>query len=177
MTVPKKIQPIRHRNMISISENNMHDEANYLQFWAKWPSTTIDPDASDSLSNRDTITLHNLLIRLRKRKNSLPLTILIHGWGYFSTYEFYRMLLLSRLDERDSLWLVLTKSNVEPLPPSTRQGTIVLNLDRPTDNRIYNNINCDLVFFPALTAQEDDLLARFFKTYTHSSDRQARSTF
>jgi predicted dehydrogenase len=101
----------------------------------------------------DPLTLVELLEKLRKEVNGLPLTILIHNWGSKAAGEFLDAL-HPKLEDLDAVWLISidkTKANT-PLPEI--ENVVMLNLSEDTDKHIYNNLVGDVVFYPALNRAE-----------------------
>lgn len=106
------------------------------------PSAPSEPDAD----------LAELLTELRQAAGEMPLTILLHGSGGSAWLEFL-CALQPRLRRDDSLWLVLSGSQ-GVAPAAGFDDMVTLDLTMETDRRIYTNLVCDLVFFPATDAAE-----------------------
>lgn len=107
---------------------------------------------SPTLKVERSLTLDALVEELREQVGGLPLVVLVHGWGSRPAQEFIAVL-SPRLQERDALWIVPAQTTTsEPMSRET-QG-IILDFTHDVDQRTYNNLVGDIVFFPALEAGE-----------------------
>lgn len=99
--------------------------------------------------------LGQLIKELRKQLKNLPLTILAHGWEEEVTRVFLGILRQTGRKKDDAVWLIPSEnytSSSESRPEE--EGELLLDLTQPTDQRIYNNLIGDVVFFPGLAEAE-----------------------
>jgi hypothetical protein len=92
--------------------------------------------------------LSDLAEQLREELGRLPLTIMIHNWGSESAQTFLDVL-DPWLQRGDAIWLIPIEEVKITTPLPELEGVVMLNLNRPIDQRIYSNLLADIVFFPA----------------------------
>lgn len=111
----------------------------------RWPA--LEEEGVDPLAT-PLHTLDELVEAVRV--DQLPLTIIAHGWAGDSARVFLKGLSLL-LQETDAVWLVQVNeqdADASVVPPGL-EGAVTLNLTRPTDRRVYDNLVADIVFFNA----------------------------
>jgi hypothetical protein len=111
--------------------------------------------------------LADLVTNLREQLNYLPLTAFIHGWGSPSRTtssaaepaKVFVEKLLPFLREEDALWLI-PGYDYQLLPPEQDLEGVLLDFSSDTDRRTYDNMMCDIAFFPALETSETEQIAQ-----------------
>lgn len=99
-----------------------------------------------------------MLLELREQVGHLPLTILVHGWGSPAVGAFFSLLgPLLRRD--DAVWMLPGQDAQGTITPSAAEEDVLLDLQSDTDQRIYNNLVGDVLFFPGLHQAEASQVA------------------
>lgn len=107
---------------------------------------------SPTLKVEHALTLDALVKELREQVGDLPLVVLVHGGTSKPAQEFIAVL-LPRLQEKDALWVVPAQTTTQG-PMSLETKGIALDFTHDVDQRTYNNLVGDIVFFSALEASE-----------------------
>lgn len=85
--------------------------------------------------------------------NGPPLSIILHGWPSDSSQAFWAAL-SGIVHDKDAIWLRGTGSSEDPMALPEHERSLVLDLDQDSDQRVYNNLIGDLVFYPASDPNE-----------------------
>lgn len=93
------------------------------------------------------VSLEGLVDGLRERANGSHIALVIHCWNGESAQLFLRTVFPS-LEENDAVWLVPKRGNELAEAPPELPGAVVLDCSRDTEERTYNNVVVDMVFFP-----------------------------
>lgn len=90
----------------------------------------------------------------RKQLKNLPLTILAHGWEDDAPRAFLGILRKTGRKKDDAVWLIPAENSSSSSESRPEDEGELLNLTKPTDQRIYDNLIGDVVFFPGLAEAE-----------------------
>lgn len=106
-------------------------------------------------------TIYDLIKALRRQAGSLPVTVIVQGWGTSSAKEFLDLLANALTSRNDAIWLIPQKEDGHVPATPDRERTVVLDLDEDTDLRIYSNLVPDLIFFPSASDEEIERVRHF----------------
>jgi hypothetical protein len=145
-----------------------HDEESKLAVPVRTRGSLRTSTASGALQTRGAVRtrggitppplgdLPGLIRDLRKAASDIPLTFVIHGWDAAPAMEFR-----NRLDPclwpEDAVWLIPQQKH----GGGEMKAGLVLNPDRPSDRRTYDNLVADLVFFSAAEASDAERAAHW----------------
>jgi hypothetical protein len=91
--------------------------------------------------------LNECVTKVREEVGRLPLTIAIHNWGASSAQEFLDVL-SPFIETGDAIWLAPITEMKRSTPLPELEGVVMLNLNRSLDQKLYDNLLADIVFFP-----------------------------
>jgi hypothetical protein len=126
-----------------------------------WLRTVSDHPGAPRHTRGSTLTsgapstdLPGIIHDLREAARKIPLTVVVHGWDSPTARAFLEAL-QPLLWPEDAVWLA-PRLDVRT---SEADGTILLDLSRSTERRIYNNLVADLTFFCAMEPSEVEIAA------------------
>ena len=149
---PDLITPIRTRGAIRLPEEAPAEDAPPRIVRTRGAIRTRG--AGVAAVTRRPLTLDAVLLELREQVGYLPLTTLVHGWGSPAA-EAFVSLLGPLLRREDAIWMLSSQeAQGTTAPVEAAEGTVLLDLGRDTDQRIYKNLVGDILFFPVLHKAE-----------------------
>jgi len=144
--------PIRTRGAIRLPEEAIAEDASPRSIRTRGAMRTRG--TAGATVTRRASTLDSVLLELREQVGHFPLTVLVHGWGSPAAGAFFSLIgPLLRRD--DAVWMLSSQdAQGTTTPIMAEEGVVLLDLRHDTDQRIYNTLVGDVLFFPALHQTE-----------------------
>lgn len=109
--------------------------------------SSVRTRAAATVQVEEKMPLGGLIADLRQRAHGSPLAVLIHGWDTPPAQTCLNAM-VSWLDSHDALWLVPAAQIESVEAPTALPEAVVLHRTRAQDQRIYDNLVVDILFFP-----------------------------
>jgi hypothetical protein len=129
------VRPIRTRG--AIRTRSVEGEPPGLDTAGRTRGAVRTRGVIPTTSLAECVAISALIEKLREENNGCPLSVVVYGWGSNQANEFVNKL-LPHVWPGDGLILIPSKRSVGVAAP-VPQDAVLLDWNRPTDRRIYNN--------------------------------------
>jgi hypothetical protein len=102
------------------------------------------------------IPIQGLLAELRQESGSIPLSVIVYGWGGQEAMEFVSVLRPYLLPEEALVLFPIPSDPIDASATQAPEGSVVMNLNHPSHKRVYENGSLigDIVFMSAADPSE-----------------------